>query len=936
MAQFERPDLVPIRTQRVPQTIETPVTFAAVPGAYVRFAYSRSSDSMANQIEGQDYLCFKHNDQRLVFIVADGVGSSFCGNLASRILGDNLLDWLWSLDIAYLGSAAALSEAAASYLNRLQKQAQHEVEEYELPSSMSPLIRQALEAQRAYGSEAIFAACRIDHSSPMIPDGLISLFWMGDTRIYALDDEGRPLDLGGSYDNANRWSTARGVRGVLHAWMRPLKGVSRAAAFTDGLSAHDPALLEYPDAKLDREIHLGARLPTSDDVALVDVILRTALYEGYPDPELPDPNAERPHLEQVWNPTGASSYELRWSWPGKGNRVSYIIQEAASPALLDARTFNVAPGMTTWRPEQAQPPGHYYYRVRAVRRFGGLTPWSELRQAKVAYPVPPAPTLFPVEADKAAVLHWEAEGESLEYLVERASTDAFDDAAAVYEGRSTAWAIPTDQPGVYYFRARAISDGGPGPWSEAQQVEIRLPPPPTPSLAAVSYGYAHGEYELRWQPVPRATHYELEVRPAGDKEAEPGLIRLEETIHLVQSQPTGEYIYRVRACHGAACSAWSNEQLAIVAPVAPAEAPELALDGPGEDGVLTLRWTETPGADVYLVEEADEPSFDNARLHSPEGRELALARREPGAYHFRVCAVNAGGEGPWSSVMLVSVAPETPGWIEARLAGEQGRVRVTWGASGGRAVYCLEMSASMADETAFHEVYRGEETQFEAAFPANAGALRFRVRAESQQREAGLYSGWIASQPVRQGPPATVAMIEPPEVKDSGEIHLRWNPVENAAGYLLEVARDEAFTEMRGVSIDRPGAAFRPPSGGQYWFRVRARRAGEEMSEPGNIVWVQVSRPASPRLWPLEPVPVGQPYEINWTGIPGCAYYLLQESTGADFAAGATDSMRIFHPAQKMRLPGQPAGRRFYRIRAVDDHDQASRWSNVLEVEIRA
>ena len=115
-----RSEVVPIRTQRVPQTAETPMSFVSVPNAYVRFAYARSSDSMANQIEGQDYLCFRHNDQRLVFVVADGVGSSFCGNLASRILGDNLLDWLWSLDIAYLGGEAALSEAATSFLNRLQ------------------------------------------------------------------------------------------------------------------------------------------------------------------------------------------------------------------------------------------------------------------------------------------------------------------------------------------------------------------------------------------------------------------------------------------------------------------------------------------------------------------------------------------------------------------------------------------------------------------------------------------------------------------------------------------------------------------------------------------------------------------------------------------------------------------------------------------------
>ena len=253
MTFFHRSEDVPIRTQQVPQTIETPVSFVSAPGAYVRYAYSRSSDSMSSQVEGQDYLCFRHNDQRLVFVVCDGVGSSFCGNLASRLLGDSLLDWLWSLDITYLGGAPALKEAAVSYLNRFQKQAQHEVAEYEIPEEISGLVRQALEAQRAYGSEAIFAAARIDHPSVTIPDGLISVCWMGDTQIHVHDEQGEEIEIGGVWDNANRWSTVQGVKGQMNAWMQSLESVGRVFAFTDGLNTHADQLSEYGDAKLDRE-----------------------------------------------------------------------------------------------------------------------------------------------------------------------------------------------------------------------------------------------------------------------------------------------------------------------------------------------------------------------------------------------------------------------------------------------------------------------------------------------------------------------------------------------------------------------------------------------------------------------------------------------------------------------------------------------------------
>ncbi len=924
-------EIVPIRTQRVPQTIETPVTFVPqVPNAYVRFAYSRSSDSIANQIEGQDYLCLQHNDQRLVFVVADGVGSSFCGNLAARLLGDGLLEWLWALDIAYLGGAEALSEAASSFLNRLQKHAQHEVEDYEIPGQMSPLVRQALEAQRAYGSEAIFAACRVDHPGPLLTEGLISVFWMGDTQIHVLDEDGQLIDIGGTWDNVNRWSTARGTRGVLHAWMHSLKGIGRIVSFTDGLSAHAPALLTYADSKLDREIHLGARLPTSDDVAIIDVVLRTPRYEGYPDPDLPDPGLERPHLEQIWNPTGANTYELRWSWPGQGNKLSYILQEATNPALTDARTIDVPPGQTSWRPSAPQPPGHYYYRLRAVKRFGGLTPWSELRQTKVAYPPPPAPKLCPVEPGKAPVLVWEGEGEALEYTLERSATPDFSAPEVVFEGRSTSWSVPTDRPGTFFYRVRATSDGGPGPWSEVQQVEVVMPPPPRPHLATASYGYEHGSFELRWQPVPTATYYELE-QSTYSSTGEATIIRLEDTIYQVTEQEVGEYVFRVRACHERGCSEWSNDQIVIVAPQPPAGAPLLTASGPDAEGVIRLEWTEVPKAEVYLVEVSDSQAFENARMYSQPDTTLKLTRREPGAYCFRVCASNQGGDGPWSNVCEVAIVPNAPAWIEATLSQDRKHVTLAWGAVGGRVSYRLE--ATSGKEVTPMEVYHGEETQCDLPLPTGVEPLRFRVRAEA----ADVYSEWTNSEPVQIRPAPERPALEPPEIDEAGQVRLRWGKVEDADYYVMEAARDKDFTDLRSVRVEKTSINFHPPASGQYYFRVRAcARAGEtEMcGDPSNVVWVQVRRPAAPRLWPLDPVKAKASFEITWTGVPGCIYYELQESTNDQFAPDATKTLRIFHPEQKLvLLEGRPAGQYFFRVKAVDENNQPSLWSNVLVVE---
>jgi len=162
---------------------------------------------------------------------------------------------------------------------------------------------------------------------------------------------------------------------------------------------------------------------------------------------------------------------------------------------------------------------------------------------------------------------------------------------------------------------------------------------------------------------------------------------------------------------------------------------------------------------------------------------------------------------------------------------------------------------------------------------------------------------------------------------------LRWSTVKGASHYLLEVSRDERFTEVTGKEIDRPGIIFRPPAGGRYWLRVRACH-GTQSGPLSNITSIQVRKPTAPSLWPVDPVAANTPFEVSWTGVPGCVYYELQEAADDTFDAKKTATTRVFHPDQKLKMPGRPQGRLCYRIRAVDESQQPSGWSDVLLVEI--
>jgi hypothetical protein len=134
--------------------------------------------------------------------------------------------------------------------------------------------------------------------------------------------------------------------------------------------------------------------------------------------------------------------------------------------------------------------------------------------------------------------------------------------------------------------------------------------------------------------------------------------------------------------------------------------------------------------------------------------------------------------------------------------------------------------------------------------------------------------------------------------------------------------------------IDRPGIIFRPPASGRYWLRVRAYH-GTQGGPLSNILSIQVRKPTAPRLWPIDPVAANTPFEVSWTGVPGCVYYELQETADDSFDTTKTATTRVFHPDQKLKIPGRPQGRLFYRTRAVDESQRPSSWSDVLAVEIR-
>lgn len=246
------------------QDTETPLTPLETTFGTVFYLYNRSSDSVSSATVGQDYVAFRYGPRDLAFAVCDGVGQSFIGDLAARILGDGLVEWLWEASAP--ASADSFANAVGEALGKLAANSAKQVADFPLPPHLPPMLVQALELQRRYGSESMFVAGRLALAEP---DPWLALCWLGDSAVAAIDINGKLVDVGPKGHTSERWNATTGVKGTIHAWTGSARHVARVVGYTDGLGLpHAPT-----DAELVRLMSEWKTTPPADDASLFDVRL---------------------------------------------------------------------------------------------------------------------------------------------------------------------------------------------------------------------------------------------------------------------------------------------------------------------------------------------------------------------------------------------------------------------------------------------------------------------------------------------------------------------------------------------------------------------------------------------------------------------------------------------------------------------------------------
>src|SRR5579885_640194 len=267
------------RTVQVPQDRETPARLERADWIAWRYAYARAAETAGAGELGQDYLTFAVDGTAFVFALCDGVSQSFYGNLAARLLGDALCDWLADAGpIAH--DRAAVAHELVSRLDALTAVATRQLAEQPLPESLPPLVREVLVQKRRLGSESTFVCGRIDRPEARTRRGQLLLAWLGDSRLRLWSDGQERRSLGAeSFRTAERWSSVHGIVGAApRVYTRPLLdaehgAIDRLAAYSDGLSQFDGVQASLSTFAIDDLIDRAGHAATSDDVSYLELWL---------------------------------------------------------------------------------------------------------------------------------------------------------------------------------------------------------------------------------------------------------------------------------------------------------------------------------------------------------------------------------------------------------------------------------------------------------------------------------------------------------------------------------------------------------------------------------------------------------------------------------------------------------------------------------------
>jgi hypothetical protein len=692
-------------------------------------------------------------------------------------------------------------------------------------------------------------------------------------------------------------------------------------------------------------------------------------------------------------------------WEPVPNAVKYVVTIAADPGLatqvLGSANDPIETVGTALSPEGSLPPGQYWWAVTPVNAVGNRGARSVVGSFIWQWPSTTSLQVNDLNADPRVYdpqFAWDRVAGAARYDVEVNSSQDFAPGSKVCcADRTIGTSLsPTKifPNNTYYWRVRALdADNASGVWNVGTPFQKTFDPvePYVPGLALrdnvgpLITGSATSSPIVRWDPVPGAASYDIEVVPfaLGDCDwGAPGLsswrVATASTAWTalanggttpapphnpaIENDKLGNgktFCVRVRARTGTSTnnarvvSEWSyiggpsTAAFTYNAPPGPVSTTAVtAADGDyllpagGSQTTATplFTWNHVTGACGYFIVVAKDAEFttilDVARTKIP-----AYAPRpdtypdETTSYYWAVVPVVGT---TCSSVLSVidennphdfrkeSTPPQPLGPTNGAEVGDQPVFR--WSAAEGARDYRLQVAHDPTFGSLVDDVVTASTAYTSSStYPADA-LLYWRVRA-NDENTVGL--NWSATQTFRRRLPAPVVGANPDA--DERIPILSWDPVPGAVSYDISIEEPDGDNNVFSDLFSTVAVPTKAYGLGVWQWRVRANFPTKDGVAPGPF---SARRPFTRYMNP----PTGAHLTrdngglvLRWDPSFGLAKQYRVEFSESSSFRNTIESKRVDNPGYAPTMTStafQNGGPMYWRVAAVDEGGNVGGWAS--------
>lgn len=564
--------------------------------------------------------------------------------------------------------------------------------------------------------------------------------------------------------------------------------------------------------------------------------------------------ADRPSSEplglspaQVVDPFTYPDEPVVLSWSPVPGAVRYIVEIAGSPGFTRI-LWKTTTDQVQVAPEVLLPDGTYWWRVTAVDTAGTRGMVSRAGTFAKEWPNRVSGGVLSATPGGAAgslvritpYMRWSALPGAAYYETQVAAADGFASPAFTSQNLPTT----TINPGVagvlpddsYSWRVRALDPAkNPGPWVDMGGFTKAWV---APTLVGPADGAVTHNFHVRWEPVPGAEAYQVQVtRQEHNWQGNPLMINHTTAstgfVPSLKDQTAkgmgyGVHWWRVRPVVNGVLGTWSEPRRIDWQPAPNGDRTATAQLAAAADSSSALTpqmsWTPVLGATLYRVDVATDAQFNNI-VESATTRSTAWATRLPlqdnqvrEGYFWRVVwGSGAGEEQPdWmvseSTVAVGQFRKQTSVVLGTAASGVISDPPLfTWSDVPGAAKYELQISRDTEFDSARSQTMSvwglGTAWTKDAAKRLPSGTWFWRVRAVDANGAGQTWSP-VGSFTVS---PARVQANEPNDDQVVvGSPMMRWNPVTGACGYQVQVSDNPSFQSGGDTSDTDQGGDITP------------------------------------------------------------------------------------------------------------------------------